>query len=106
MPGFPVSPEGTLLNSTPAQREELGAKIVSFMEFYAPDCDGPLIYRDRNGRYGFGPGPGAPGGCTVIVTRTGLERLMLHHGYLSDDLHDPGVLDAFAELVIDHARPA
>ncbi|WP_018353286.1 hypothetical protein [Longispora albida] len=93
-----------MLNSTPEQRKELGAKIKDFAASYQPNQPEAILFMDDTGEFGYSAGRQAPAGCRIIATRGELDWFMLSHGYQPGDLADPGKLDAFAELVFDQAE--
>ncbi|WP_018353051.1 hypothetical protein [Longispora albida] len=93
-----------MLNSTPEQRKELGAKIKDFGANFAPNEPDAVLFIDHAGGFGYSAGPQAPAGCRIIATRGELDWLMVSNGYLYYDFDDPAKLDAFAELIFDHAE--
>ncbi|MGY0232590.1 hypothetical protein [Longispora urticae] len=92
-----------MLKVTPAQRKELGDKIVSFISSYGPGSIDAALFVDDEGSFGFSAGPEVPAGCRLIMNRAGIDRLMVMHVYTLPDLNRPDGRDAFAELVSENA---
>ncbi|GIG58506.1 hypothetical protein Lfu02_28780 [Longispora fulva] len=92
-----------MLKTSPAQVKELGERIVSFLDSYGPADGDAVLFVDDEGRFGFDAGPDCPAGCRTVMNRAGVDRLMVLHGYLPQDLGRADTRAAFAELIGENA---
>ncbi|MGY0234964.1 hypothetical protein [Longispora urticae] len=90
-----------MLKLSDDQRNLLSMCVVGLVAEYGPGDLDALIFRDRIGRFGVGPGPDAPAGCEPVITRAQVDRLMVTHVFVPEDFEVPARLAAFVDAVCE-----